>query len=354
MDRVRQPRRGARRAAAGASIGARAGRAAGRCDASAGGQAVSAPARSGCDAGRRRLDARPLALPARPDRCIVGADGDAGRGRRVASSAPGRASRPCSTSWSASCRCCAPTCRGRRGDARAARPGRAAHGRGVPPARADGRFITPMAAVAGSVAEELIAAFADERIAPRLDQQRRRHRAASRAGRSRYSVGLCRRSRAPAASAPASTADFERRCRIAGARHRHQRLARPQLLARHRRQRDRARRDGGGGRCGGDDDRQRGRRRRCAASFARRRASSRTTATSAIASSRVDVPPLPERLVERRWSAAPARRGRRSAPGASSRRCSRCKAAGASSATCGRRCRRRLALPQRMLELAPR
>ena len=83
-------------------------------------------------------------------------------------------------------------------------------------------------------------------------------------------------------------------------------------------------------------DRQCGRRRRCAHP-ARRRAQSRTTAISAIAWSRATCRRCPSG-----WSTTALARGAgearaQIAPGASSPRCSRCRAAGASSATRGRR-----------------
>ena len=57
--------------------------------------------------------------------------------------------------------------------------------------REDGRFITAMAAVAGSVAEELLGAFDDPRIARAYDQQRRRHRLAPRRPATSFEVGVC-------------------------------------------------------------------------------------------------------------------------------------------------------------------
>ena len=99
------------------------------------------------------------------------------------------------------------------------------------------RFLTPMAAVAGAVAEEILAGDdASGRRSPRLCQQWRRHRASSRArrefshrhGRSRPTSQACLAARDTA--------------RDDGARARDLRLARPQLLAWHRRRRHRARR----------------------------------------------------------------------------------------------------------------
>ena len=93
--------------------------------------------------------------------------------------------RPSSTSWSPNCRCCA--CR-----SRAPCPLHGAIARRMwaacQPFRAG--FITPMAAVAGAVAQELIAQLRARRHRPRLGQQRRRHRAAPGAGpvRARRSV----------------------------------------------------------------------------------------------------------------------------------------------------------------------
>ena len=150
----------------------------------------------------------------------------------------GSASRPCSTSWWPSCRCCASRWRARH--ARCTAASRAACGRPAQPFRAG--FITPMAAVAGAVAQELIASYAARRRRPRLGQQRRRHRAAPGARRSAVRVGLFADlarldARAVLDGMLPTDGRFERRTRAAGARRGHQRLARAQLLARHRRQR---------------------------------------------------------------------------------------------------------------------
>ena len=123
------------------------------------------------------------------------------------------------------------------------------------PSPAHRLFITAMAAVAGSVAEELIASFASRRHRARLRQQRRRHRPAPRTGRRVRARHLTRR------DTPRPRWPLRGRRGLAGARHRHLGLARAQLLARHRRQRHGARRRRRGRRCGGDDHRQRRRRR---------------------------------------------------------------------------------------------
>ena len=147
---------------------------------------ASVDERAGTTPARRRRTARrrPLAFPARPDRLHRRRRRRGRAPSPSASSAPGCASRACSTSWSPSCRCCAPTSSRRR------RCGIAPRGpvarrmvAACRPHAADGRFITAMAAVAGSVAEELIAVFARPAHRARLRQQRRRHRAAPRAGR---------------------------------------------------------------------------------------------------------------------------------------------------------------------------
>ena len=123
----------------------------------------------------------------------------------------------------------------------------------LPFARDD--FITPMAAVAGAVADEVL----------------RRHDwpAATSPAPTSTTAATSRSTRPRAESLPhrpASTARTGHRCsptarrspaRDPRARHRDQRLARPQLLARHRRRRHRAGRDRGRGRRRRDDHRQR-------------------------------------------------------------------------------------------------
>ena len=101
-----------------------------------------------------------------------------------------------------------------------------------------GRFITAMAAVAGSVAEELLGALRRSAHRPRLDQQRRRHRPAPDAGN--VVRGRRLRRSAPRRRRPAARRPLHGRRVVAGPRHRHLGLARAQLLARHRRQRHRA------------------------------------------------------------------------------------------------------------------
>ncbi len=277
--------------------------------------AGSTPVAGISSTGRSTASSPPTAMPAPSARAIE--------------RAWARFAHACSTSSSPSCRCCAPTSRA----PEARRSRRAAPSRGGCSLRAaphadDGRFVTAMAAVAGSVAEELIAAFDDARIA-RASINNGGDIALVLARARRYEVGVCAdpvRGR----SAPPHRRPLRGRRRVAGARHRHFGLARPQLLARHRRQRHRARGDCVGRRRRGDDRRQRGRRRRCAHRPRAGDARCATTATSAIASSRAHVPPLPERAGRDRARARRRRgAGADRAPGASSRRCSRCRAAGA-------------------------
>ena len=169
-----------------------------------------------------------------------------------------------------------------------------------------------MAAVAGSVAEELIAAFDRPAHRARLrSTTAATSRCISRRAR-RVEVGLFADPRARPSPALPLDGHFDDRRGVAGARRRHPRLARPQLLARHRRQRDRAR----------------GAPRRAADAAAtvianavdvddaahRPRAGERdaaTTAISATASSPRDVPPLPPALVEAALDARRRRGARR-------------------------------------------
>ena len=136
-------------------------------------------------------------------------------------------------------------------------------------------FITPMAAVAGSVADEIMAAMlCCCRSRQGLRQQWRRHRHPPCAWRRdarrnrRHRPRLCRPPRDPRGRS--------------GARHRHQRLARPQLFTGHRRCGDGAGQGRGSGRRRGDADRQ---RRRPAGASARlsgsRQTNCRPTAISA-------------------------------------------------------------------------
>ena len=95
-------------------------------------------------------------------------------------------------------------------------------------------FITPMAAVAGAVAEEiLIAMTAAATALAGLCKQWRRHRTASRARRA-----FCRR-HGGAAGPSIAFRNRDARFGATGARHCDQRLARPQFFAWHRRRGDR-------------------------------------------------------------------------------------------------------------------
>ena len=231
-----------------------------------------------------------------PIDCIV-ARPTATRARcgRVASSTRGRAFAACSTSWWPSCRCCAPTFAIGRGRARRAAWSRSPRGwwtRASAPTRrpaASSRRWRPSPAAS-----------------PKRSSRRSTTRASSAPTSTTAATSRCisrRARRSTSASSPTRRAGshglpldgrfaIEMR-RVASARRRHLRLARAQLLARHRRlavtvlaahRRDRRRRRNG--------DRQRGRHRRPGASCAARRTSFATTATSATDSSRCAVPPL--------------------------------------------------------------
>ncbi len=130
-------------------------------------------------AARMLPDGRRLHLSDGPIDLIIEAWGSADA-RRAAYRGGGCAVRRAFSTRSApSCRCCATAMRG----AAAPRAGRWRGGcrHAVRPYAAEW-FITPMAAVAGAVAEEVLAAMTRRGAArPRLCQQWRRHRAPSRA-----------------------------------------------------------------------------------------------------------------------------------------------------------------------------
>ena len=181
-------------------------------------------------------------------------------------------SRPSSTNSARNCRCCARPRRRLppRPEGVVARRMAAA----VAPFRAH-RFITPMAAVAGAVAEEVLAAMTRRRaVAARLCQQRRRHRAAS--GRGRFLHDRHGRAAGPAEPLrPRPRSSARRR-----ARRRDLRLARAQLLARRRRRRHRAGAERRARRRRRDADRQRGRPSRSSRHHARARARARSAERS--------------------------------------------------------------------------
>ena len=121
---------------------------------------------------------------------------------------------------------------GRASAARLRRPDGAAHGGGGLPHAPE--FITPMAAVAGSVADEMLAAMLAGRQA----------RQAPMSTMAATSRSISRRARRCTLAIAGTGHGFADRIvdprRRPGARHRHQRLARPQLFAGHRRRGDRA------------------------------------------------------------------------------------------------------------------
>ena len=280
------------------------------------------PAPCGC-----RLDVERWHFQHGPIDCIVAAEGDDGRQPSAIERAE-RASGRCSTSSSASCRCCAPISRpARRRRCRAARWRGAwspRAGRTPTTAASSPRWPRSPAASPRSCSRRL------RRSAhrPRLDQQRRRHRACDCCRATSLRRRRLRRSGPRPPRRCRSTAASRHRRGVAGARHRHLGLARRAAFARHRRQRHRAR---------GDARR----------SPTRRRRSSPTRSTSTIARivrapasavARRQRPRRPPRHARRcrrcptrssRWRsrAAPTRRARRSPPGASSPPCSRCKRA---------------------------
>ena len=150
------------------------------------------------------------------------------------------ASPACSMNSATSCRCCAarPIRRAAGCKEKVARRMHAA----VAPFAAE-QFITPMAAVAGAVAEEILGAMVRRGAAcARLRQQWRRHRAASGGRRTlhRRPDRIGRTSR--------SDADGGDPCRRSHPRDCDQRTPRPQFLARHCRRRDRAGADRGASR----------------------------------------------------------------------------------------------------------
>ena len=109
---------------------------------------------------------------------------------------------------------------------------------------ASDQFITPMAAVAGAVAEEILGAMLRNGAAsPRLCQQWRRHRAASWRRRAFY-----RWPGGPAGRAWRD-ANHHRRCRRSHPRHCDLRTPRPQFFARHCRRGDGAGANRVAGRC---------------------------------------------------------------------------------------------------------
>ena len=189
--------------------------------------------RTALDGGRWHFQHGPIDI-------VIGADGDAGRGARARTKPRGSASRTVLDELVAELPLLRQPVRRR---LPAAGPDRAAHVAGLR-ARSRAGFITPMAAVAGAVAQELIACYQRpgiERAWINNGGDIALHLAPGQLGARRP----VRRSRAlrPRATAARSrpTASSRSRAEHAGARHRHQRLARPQLLARHRRQRDGAR-----------------------------------------------------------------------------------------------------------------
>ena len=156
------------------------------------------------------------------------------------------------------------------------RAGGAPHAPAVAPFAGEA-FITPMAAVAGAVAEEILAAMTAAAPLDRAYVNNGGDIALHLAPGETFALGLVDRPDRPSlfAATRIEAAMPVRGVATSG-------LARPQLLARHRRRRDRARRDRRQGRCRRDDDRQ---RRRPAGpsrrSGACRRAISSPTAISA-------------------------------------------------------------------------
>ena len=161
----------------------------------------------------------------------------------------GNGSSRCSTSWSRSCR----RCDGRwmPGDRDLRGPVARRMAAAVRPFAAD-RFITPMAAVAGAVADEICEHMVTGGgVRTRLRERRRRHRAVPDPGRDAR--------RGPGAR-PRPSRPGGQDHRPGGRRRprgRDQRTAWPELLARHRRRGDRAGRVGRPRRRRGHADRQR-------------------------------------------------------------------------------------------------
>ena len=105
-------------------------------------------------------------------------------------------------SWSPSCRCCAPRSKAIRPRSRASWRG----GWSPPVCRTPGVFVTPMAAVAGAVADDGAGGDAGGRaqLDPRLRQRRRRHRALPGTGRALHRWARRRSRSGPAIVATAS------------------------------------------------------------------------------------------------------------------------------------------------------
>ena len=145
-------------------------------------------------------------------------------------------------------------------------------------------FVTPMAAVAGAVADELMAVMRDAAELERAYVNDGGDIAVYCAPGTALDIGIAGsfgRGPVPRAERPGAHPLRRRR-----GRHRHLRRARPLLLARHRRFRHGAGRRRGDGRCGGDAHCQRGRYRAFGHRPPARLGASIPTATSATASSR--------------------------------------------------------------------
>ncbi len=115
-------------------------------------------------------------------------------------------------------------------------------------------FITPMAAVAGAVAEEILDAMTAAARLSRAYVNNGGDIALHLASGEQFVVGMVERPDCPSLFGTRRSGFG-----AAGARHRHQRLARPQFLARDRRRGDRSRRSCGDGGCRRDRHRQRSR-----------------------------------------------------------------------------------------------
>ena len=112
-------------------------------------------------------------------------------------------------------------------------------------------FITPMAAVAGAVAEEIIAVMTAAAPLARAYVNNGGDIALHLSERQSFKIGLVDRPDLPSLF---GTTDI--RAEDPDPRHRHQRLSRAELLARHCRSRHRAGAHRGHGGCGRDSDRQ--------------------------------------------------------------------------------------------------
>ena len=204
---------------------------------------------------------RSLALPARPDRlhrrrrrrCRRGRGGDRDRVGALPDAAR-RARRRAA-------RCCAPISRPARPCCRAGRS-RAAWSRRAGRMRRTAASSPRWRPSPAASPRSCSAAFDDPRIA-RASINNGGDIALRLTPGTSFEVGVVRRS-APRRRRPAARRPLHARRVVAGARHRHLGLARPQLLARHRRQRHRPGDERRARRRGGDDRRQRGRRRRFA------------------------------------------------------------------------------------------